>query len=297
MPLTLPSPCCLLVPLFRPHVTEDEALSLVITHARAANSTALTILHPPEISSFVARLRAWFERRSVQEITFASLEVPSHHFASLSSYSELMLSESFYQSLTAYEWLFVVQPDALLLSDYLAPWLDMPYSYIGAPWFVGLDHPVKPLLPLGGGNGGFSLRRISDCIATLRFRGSIYRYLRRMELATLPHQRWRAEWRALRYASCRGSNLQKINLFEDLFWSFVAPLINPSFVVAPFHVSSRFAIETEPRFLQQQMQQLPLGCHAYRRYDPTFWEETWSLHPELIDRFKVPARQLMADLE
>lgn len=289
--------CCLLVPLYRPHITEDEALSLVITHARAAGVAVLTILHPPEITEFVEQLRTWFYQQDPQGISFESLKVPSQYFQSVAAYSSLLLSEFFYQLLAAYEWLLIVQTDALMLTNQLESWLTMPYSYIGAPWFLGLDQPRRPLCPLGGGNGGFSLRRVADCLEVLRYRGSLYRYLRRMELATLPHQRWRAELRACRRIFARATSLVKLDLFEDLFWSFVAPEINPGFSVAPFSVSAQFAIETEPRFLFENIQLAPLGCHAYRRHDPAFWDELWILRPDLVGCFQDSARQLFADLQ
>lgn len=300
MALDLASPvqsCCLLVPLYRPCLTEDEALSLVITHARASGVTALKILHPPEIAGFVARLQGWFSQNRSDLISIGSLEVPGEYFQSVAAYSRLLLSEFFYQSLAAYEWLLIVQVDALLLSDQLEPWLSMPYSYIGAPWFVGLDQPIKPLRPLGGGNGGLSLRRVADCLDVLRYRGNLYRALRHMERITLPHQRWRAELRACRSFFAKASSLTGLDLFEDLFWSFVAPEINSAFSVAPFSVSAKFAVETEPRFFCDQSDILPLGCHGYRRHDPIFWERLWRLKPDLVGPYGEQARRLATHLE
>ena len=289
--------CCLLVPLYRPCLSEDEALSLVITHARASGLAALNILHPPEIAGYVARLQGWFSRNRSDKISFGSLEVPGEYFQSVTAYSRLLLSEFLYQALAAYEWLLIVQADALLLSDQLDPWLSMPYSYIGAPWFVGLDQPIKPLRPLGGGNGGLSLRRVADCLEVLRYRGNLYRALRRMERITLPHQWWRAELRACRSIFAHSSHLDKLNLFEDLFWSFVAPEINSGFSVAPFAIAARFAVETEPSFFFDHAQDPPLGCHGYRRHDPTFWEDLWRLKPDLVQSYIEPARRLVAYLE
>lgn len=300
MALDLDSParsCCLVVPLYRPCLTEDEALSLVITHARAVGVAALKILHPPAIAGFVARLQGWFSKEHPDRFSFESLEVPSEYFQGVSAYSKLLLSEFFYELLVDYEWLFIVQLDALLLSDQLVPWLSMPYSYIGAPWFVGLDQPIKPLQPLGGGNGGFSLRRIADCLDVLRYRGNLYRPLRRMERITLPHQRWRAEIRACRHISTHSNALDKLDLFEDVFWSFVAPEMNSRFSVAPFSVSASFAVETEPRFFFAQSQDPPLGCHGYRRHDPMFWDDLWLLNPELVQAYIEPAHRLADHLE
>jgi hypothetical protein len=288
--------CCVVVPLYRSWVAEDEALSLILTHARASGKAALIIVHPPEISVFVQRLQAWFKRGYPQAASFLGLEIPGQYFTSVAAYNRLLLADFFYQKLSDYEWMFIVQLDALLLSDQLSSWFDMPYSYIGAPWLIGLDRPIQPLRPLGGGNGGFSLRRIAACREVLRFRGWLYPYFRGLELNTLPDQRWRAEGRACRQFFAHAGRLDRLPIYEDLFWSFVAPLINPSFGVAPFSLSSCFAFETEPRFLFQRTGAVPLGCHAYQRHDPSFWHELWQSRPDLIGPFVDSARRLVVDL-
>jgi hypothetical protein len=289
--------CCVLVPLYRPVLTPAEALSLVATHRRAAGQAALLILHPPDLAGFVRQLQDWFARYDPNGHTFGSFAVPARYFRGVSAYSSLLLSETFYARLSSYEWLFIVQTDALLLSDQWPDWLESSYSYVGAPWFVGLDRPRQPLQPLGGGNGGFSLRRIADCRRVLRYRGWLYRYWRGLELTTLPDQRWRAEWRACRQRLAYAGDFEKLDLYEDLFWSFMAPQISPAFSVAPFALSARFAFETEPRALFQQTHAVPVGCHAYERHDPAFWNQLWQSDPGLLGALAEPARQLMADLQ
>jgi hypothetical protein len=289
--------CCLLVPLYRPFLTRAEAQSLVATHRRAAGKAALVILHPPELAHFVQRLQHWFSHQDREGRTFGSLQFPSRYFQGLSAYSSLLVSKAFFAQLSTYEWLFIVQPDALLLSDQWSIWLDSSYSYIGAPWFVGLDQPRQPLRPLGGGNGGFSLRRIADCHEVLRYRGCLYRHWRNLEMTTLPDQRWRAEWRSFRRIFAYAGSFERMNLYEDLFWSFMAPSISSSFSVAPFSLSVQFAFETEPRALFQRTQAVPVGCHAHELHDPAFWDQLWRSDPNLIGLFAETALELMIDLQ
>lgn len=289
--------CCVLVPLYRPSLTKVEALSLVATHQRAAGQGTLAILHPPEMTPFIRQLQEWFAGYNHKEgPTYRSVEFPSRFFKSVSAYSNLLMSEDFYERLSGHEWLFIIQSDALLLSDQWSSWLDCPHSYIGAPWFVGLDQPRQPLRPLGGGNGGFSLRRIADCREVLRYRGWLYHHWRRLELGTLPDQRWRAEGRAARRLLSFAGRFEKINIYEDLFWSFMAPHLSPTFSVAPFRLASGFAFETEPRALFQQTQIMPVGCHAHERHDPVFWSHLWRSHPNLLGSLTESANQLMANL-
>jgi hypothetical protein len=60
-------------------------------------------------------------------------------------------------------------------------------------------------------------------------------------------------------------------MYEDLFWSFIAPRLNPAFSVAPPEIAIDFAWELHPRAQYQQRGQLPFGCHAWQRYDRAFW--------------------------
>jgi hypothetical protein len=289
--------CCVLVPLYRPCLSKTEALSLLATYQRAVGAAELAILHPPELSGFVQVLDQWFCHRDRQGQAFRSFEFPTRYFQGVSAYSSLLLSESFYARFSNYEWLFIIQPDALLLSDQWPIWLDSSYSYIGAPWFVGLEQPRRPLRPLGGGNGGFSLRRIAHCREVLRYRGWLYRYWRSLEITTLPDQRFRAEWRACRRLFSNAGSFEKLDLYEDLFWSFIAPQISSAFCVAPFSIAARFAFETEPRALFRHTQVAPLGCHAYERHDPLFWDQMWRSHPTLIGSFIESVERLMVDLQ
>jgi hypothetical protein len=292
-----PKSCCLLVPLHRPYLTEDEALSLVVTHARSSAKVDLKILHPPDISGFVLWLHQWFARQYSGNRVFGSIQFSKEYFRSVASYSRLLLSRCFYEALSKYELLLIVQADALLLSDELDPWLSTDYSYIGAPWFVGLDHPIKPLRSLGGGNGGLSLRRVADCLKILQYSGPLYGPIRSMEHQTLPHQPLRAEVRALRKLFTTAKSLDDLPIYEDLFWSFIAPKIDSSFQVAPFSNAWKFSIESEPRFFFDQLKDdsLPLGCHAYRKHDPEFWQDLWKSRPEIIQPFAQLARELSAD--
>lgn len=289
--------CCVLVPLYRADLSKAEALSLVATHRRALGGATLAILHPPELSGFVQQLNHWFSSRDRETQVFQGIEFPTHYFQGVSAYSSLLLSESFYARFASFEWLFIIQADALLLSDQWSTWLDSSYSYIGAPWFVGLERPRQPLRPLGGGNGGFSLRRIADCCEVLRYRGWLYRHWRRLELTTLPDQRVRAEWRACRRLFAYAGSLEQLDLYEDLVWSFMAPQMSSVFSVAPFSVAARFAFETEPRALFQHAKVAPVGCHAHERHDPLFWDQLWRHNPELIGSLAEEAERLMADLQ
>lgn len=75
--------------------------------------------------------------------------------------SEVFTSLEFYRDLLApAEWLLMFQSDSIVCaaSDLsLDDWVDMGYTYIGAPWFMGTT----------GGNGGLSLRHVPEIIHLL----------------------------------------------------------------------------------------------------------------------------------
>ena len=284
--------CCLLVPLYRPSLSRAEALSLVISHARGGLAADLFLLHPPGLGPFVAHLQAWFAQLEPQAPGFRSLEWPAIHFSSLEAYSALMLSSELYAQLEAYTWMLMVQPDALLLSDRWSEWLCREYSYVGAPFFEGLERPSHPLRLLGGGNGGVSLRRIQACLAVLRRGGWLYPALRRKERICLPRERLRAELRALRSWGLRLGRPAAIPIYEDLFWSFAAPVLDGSFKLPSAWESARFAFEAEPRHLFQLTGELPMACHAHERYDPNFWQAMFEANPGLIGPYATRAEAL-----
>jgi len=284
--------CCLLVPLYRPSLSRAEALSLVISHGRGGLAADLFLLHPPSLTPFVTQLRDWFLKHTPGSPCFQSLEFEEEHFSSLETYSALMLNPSLYERLSSYVWMLVVQTDALLLSDHWSDWLTCPLSYVGAPWFEGLHRPSQPLRLIGGGNGGVSLRRIADCSAVLHRGGWLYPALRALERACLPRQRFRAEIRALRHWTFRAGSPNTIPVFEDLFWSFSAPVLQPQFLVASALQAARFAFETEPRHLWTLTGSLPVACHAYERYDRNFWFTMFEQDHTLTSPFQGLASSL-----
>lgn len=186
------------------------------------------------------------------------------HFASVKGYSRLLLDPAFYQRFAEHTFTLMLQTDAVLLSDELDHWAQRPFDYIGAPWPVGLELriAVDRFADVGGqvvraqvGNGGLSLRRNMACIALLE---------------EFPQAR--------AVFSATGSN-------EDLFFALLGQLSRQFLLPNPIEAST-FALELDPsRYLQINGGRLPLGGHAWWRYDLPFWTK---LLPDLPD---LPALQ------
>ena len=88
-----------------------------------------------------------------------------YYFSSVQTYSELLLSSSFYERFLEYTYILIYQLDGLVFNGDLDYWCDLNYSYIGAPWiysFISLfTHPKHKFLEVTG-NGGVSLRKVKD---------------------------------------------------------------------------------------------------------------------------------------
>ena len=279
--------CCVIVPLYQQELSDDEALSLLTTVQRCPDH-AIRLLHPPQCKQLVERIIAWFEHPQLQ-----SHCLPACHFTGISAYNRLLLSPEFYDTFEAFEWILIVQLDALFFGGDLSVFLDQPYSYWGAPFFLGIDQPIRPLRLLGGGNGGFSLRRISMFQRILARRRWLYPAIRRFEQESLPGQPWRAAVRSWRQFFCFSGWGSVPPMFEDLFWSFIAPKLDARFQVAPVEQAKYFSLEMEPGYFLGTMQGFPLGCHAWRRHASLFWEQQFRDYPFLIE----PAVQLRSSFQ
>ena len=193
------------------------------------------------------------------------------YFSSIDGYNKLMLSSVFYEAFTDYHCILIAQTDSLVLSDALDLWAAKGYSYIGAPWFEGYTQPTQPLRLLNVGNGGFSLRNISDFLKVLEKP----RLFKNTLMSSWPGSWISSTYRYLKdYHSVVYKNLQfNIDVNEDLFWGlFVAPRC--SFFTVPTATEAiAFAFESHPELLFTLNQnKLPFGCHAWERYNPEFWK-------------------------
>jgi hypothetical protein len=59
---------------------------------------------------------------------------------------------------------------------------------------------------------------------------------------------------------------------EDIFWGKYASNLDPLFKVAPVDEALLFAFEADPAgSFEKTGRKLPFGCHAWARYDRSFW--------------------------
>lgn len=179
---------------------------------------------------------------------------PKADFSSVEAYSRLTASLGFYVRFLRYRHMLLIQTDAALLHGNLEPWLETPYSYVGAPWMgepwleaVQAYARSRWRLPAGFtpvpavGNGGASLRRIDH-------------FMRARLLYNLRGGR-KQDWQA---AHCQ----------EDVFWTQILAPGMPFFRLPDIGTAGLFALETQ---LPDRDGALPFAVHAFRKYHPEFW--------------------------
>jgi hypothetical protein len=257
-----------LVPLYRPALPSDEFQTLI------------HLLHylPNVPKAFICPDSLNFESPFFQREAFADA-----YFQSIAGYNRLMLSHEFYTRFAAYDYLLIVQLDALVLSGDLQPFLQLGVDYIGAPWFKDKARPEHGFL--GAGNGGLSLRRVATFQRALQTAQlSLSRALHLLAdwqdrwmldlQRDLPPIRLLKKLNFIRKTWARGEHfIEQFEWNEDYFWALRAPFLVENFNVASVEQSLCFAFEMHPAYcLQANHGQLPFGCHAWAKYDRTFWE-------------------------
>jgi hypothetical protein len=181
-------------------------------------------------------------------IPFLSFE--SFNFQSILGYNRLLLSTEFYSRFTDYEFILILQTDAIILRDELDFWCSQPFDYIGAPWPDGYQLFVNAgrfegengrYVRATVGNGGLSLRRVRKCLCLLEEFGDIV-YL-----------------------------FDRTGSSEDLFFSVMGTLSND--FIAPNEITaSRFSMELKPSYYYRiNGGKLPMGGHAWWKSEPNFW--------------------------
>ena len=202
----------------------------------------------------------------------------SEYFGSAAANTRLMLSTHFYERFQQYEYILIYHLDALVFSDRLEEWCDKGYDYIGPPWQITEDTPwVKTP---GVGNGGFCLRKVSSCLKVLnstRYTIEPEHYWEKYRAAHSPVEQIinfpRKYLKRLKMFNNIDREIVKFSKNEDLFWGNRARHYYPDFKIAPIEVALQFAFEGAPRDCYEQNEKaLPFGCHAWPKYDRSFWE-------------------------
>lgn len=221
---------------------------------------------------------------AIERSGFQLQRFPDTYFGSAAAHNKLMLSTAFYQAFERYQYILIYHLDALVFSDHLLEWCATGWDYIGAPWVQSADSPWVGTPRVG--NGGFSLRKVASFLRVLSSKkywihpeeywqrissektwSSRCVHLPRKWFKTI--KRFNGIQREVERWPLRPDGTKN----EDHFWSDRAAHYDSLFKVAPLDVGLRFAFEVAPRqCFEMNNRTLPFGCHAWPRYDRSFWE-------------------------
>jgi hypothetical protein len=241
----------ILVPVYQAELSPLERYSLDYTLASLQNRDIFFIA-PESLQT------AYYQEQYPQiQLNFFS----DHFFASVAGYSKLLLDVAFYERYAAYEFVLIVQTDAVILKDDLEYWENKTFDYIGAPWPQGMNQLIN-VDRFGGdlakkvrahvGNGGLSLRRVNKCIQLLK------EFPQAVEL--------------YRHLECN----------EDGFFSILGQLSH-DFVLPNEMTAGLFSLELKPEYYQAANRQDPMGIHGWWKYNPEFCLQRMKPTPPISD--------------
>jgi hypothetical protein len=263
----------IMVPLPRPDLKKDEEIS--IRHLRA---------HLDHYDKFLLVPRGM----KAGLPGFGRVELDRKHFGSAVNHNRMLYLPSFWMKFADYEHVLMYHLDSLVFSDQLTEWCDKGYDYIGAPFIRCGDSPWVREDRVG--NGGFALYRVGSVLRVLwkRYRQRPSRFIedhcwRWIELqkrmlkpvrSAIPQWMRGAVTDPLRRTVKRLDHTEAVNLGNDGFWADEAGGYLPEFKIAPLEEGLKFAFEVAPRVcFERNGGRMPFGCHAWTRYDRSFWEK------------------------
>lgn len=226
------------IPIYRDFLSTTEKVSLMQVKRILGDYPCV----------FVAPESLTFDYEGLED-GIAVERFPDHYFTSITSYSQLLLTETYYARFAAYDYLLIYQLDAFVFSDRLQEFCDLGYDYIGAP--IAPSNPTWHAIGARVGNGGLSLRKITAARQALR----------RWE--QLPEERQRI--------------FQDIFLqVEDAFWGWCGIQPDFDFQCAPVATALQFAVQEEVQRCYRRIAAgtlKPFGCHGWNESHVAFWHQ------------------------
>lgn len=176
---------------------------------------------------------------------------PKDYFFSQWTYNQLCYEVEFYKIFAAYEFMLIMQTDAIILQpEKLKYWLESNYDYVGAPESHVYSYDLTGIPPfnkfkksmnpirLRGLNGGLSLRRINKFIEIIEENNDITTYFR----------------------SHSGG------IGEDIFFSLMSRISMKDFKVPNEIMAADFSLTVDfSEWLDFKNNEMPFGLHAWFR--------------------------------
>jgi hypothetical protein len=211
---------------------------------------------------------------------------PNRYFQSPDSYNGLLTSSWFYEQFIDFTHLLVCQLDCLIFKNELLHWCLKDWDYIGSPMLKNNGNPRNDADWVIG-NGGLSLRKTTSFLRVLKsFSPKAVYFEPKTRICDAPDFAlgYFPEESKYRFTTIKArinsivtnwrvdQELRGFRANEDIFWSTEACKFDSSFRVAPFEEGLQFAFEKHASVLfHKNGNQLPFGCHAWKKYEPDFW--------------------------
>jgi len=263
----------------------DKLVAIVVAHSNRAHITPAEEISLRHLNHYLGKYDKYLLIPESLDFELPGLRTKpfdDSFFGSMDAHIRMLFSSRYYQAFTDYKYILTYHLDSLVFSDQLEQWCSRDYDFIGAPWVKHPDSPNAVDSPYEGkvGNSGFSLKKVSTFL----------KILNSPEFALEPGEYWKKN-HAHRSLLQRLLNLPKRLLMhshqfnnvrfeldrwsqsEELFLITRASHYYPDYRVPVAEEALKFAFEIVPRHCYElNSHELPFGCHAWERYDKSFWE-------------------------
>ena len=258
------------IPIYKSTLSRGEVVSIHQT-MKVVGHHGITFVCPEGLD-----ISVYLAIGEEEGITPSFLYFSPLFFKDISGYNRLLLTESFYQSFSNYEYILICQPDAYVFKDELIDWCKKGYDYIGAP-IIGDSEDTFFSMKMRVGNGGFSLRKIKSALLFFQSKRNVFspqQLIRRIDIKRKPYTRtfvfflmmlgWRNKPRVV---------AKRWQYNEDDFWSGLLDDSRFALKKPSPREALKFSFERFPSELyEMNNKQLSFGCHAWRKYQyNTFW--------------------------
>ena len=237
----------------------------------------------------------WFETFFASHGLAARVRlVSSGYFGGPREVNRMGMDPEFYRNFLGYDYLLVCHLDAWVYHDNFEPWLNRGFDFIGAPLFLPESqdaHFKKRMAPFGA-NGGLSLRRVAKMVEVLeafnvrlnlsRILGAIFFLVKNKQLEMVRIllrliRELRDDWRG---------TVQRYNIYEDVFFTVVAPMCGLPLRTPSSKEALRFSCEVNYTLIQKEIlgAEPPLGVHGFDKYNN---EDFWAYASGFFGRKKI----------
>ncbi|WP_163339197.1 DUF5672 family protein [Desulfopila sp. IMCC35008] len=257
------------VPIWKDNLSKFEKISL------EQNSTILNKHHFTIATNKNVDLERVETILSKNNVNYSVKYFHKDYFTNIEGYNRLLLSLRFYLKFVNFKYILICQLDTFVFKDDLVYWVNNGYSYIGAPWLECYESADERSSIIGIGNGGLSLRNVTDqlkVLLTFKYIEDVHIYRNNIlnTEGTLPGR----ILLFLKMTIFRNNTFFLFNNWkknEDIFWCTIGSR-NTWYNLPNAEIASQFSVELQPERFIKGDETLPFGCHAWWKYDLEFWK-------------------------